>query len=57
MIEEEKVKIIQYWEPPTKVSELRSFLGIINYYQKFIKNYLARAAPLTDLLKKNRAWE
>ena len=30
---------------------------MVNYYQWFIKGYSARAAPLTDLLKKNRAWE
>ena len=48
---------IQEWEPPTKVHELRSFLGLVNYYRRFIKGYSARAAPLTDLLKKNKAWE
>ncbi|KAL5556914.1 hypothetical protein UlMin_039150 [Ulmus minor] len=57
MMDNAKVKAIQEWEPPTKVPELRSFLGLVNYYRRFIKSYSARAAPLTDLLKKNKSWE
>ncbi|CAL1372707.1 unnamed protein product [Linum trigynum] len=52
-----KVQAIQEWEPPTKVPELRSFLGLANYYRRFIKGYSNIAAPLTDLLKKNKAWD
>ncbi|ERN17431.1 hypothetical protein AMTR_s00037p00230530 [Amborella trichopoda] len=57
MMEEGTVKAIKEWEPPTKVSELRSFIGLVNYYRQFIMGYSARAAPLTDLLKKNKVWE
>ena len=56
MMDESKIKAIQEWDPPTKVPQLRSFLGLVNYYQQFIKGYSARAAPLTDLLKKSKAW-
>ncbi|XP_025612030.1 uncharacterized mitochondrial protein AtMg00860-like [Arachis hypogaea] len=52
-----KVKAIKEWEPPNKVSELRSFLGLANYYRRFIKGYSAKAVPLTDLLRKNHTWE
>lgn len=51
-----KVQAILDWTPPTKVSELRSFLGLANYYRKFIHNYSKKAAPLTELLKKERKW-
>jgi hypothetical protein len=42
---------------PTKVSELRSFLDLGNYYQSFIKGYLKLVAPLSDLLKKDQRWD
>ncbi|GKE38115.1 putative nucleotidyltransferase, ribonuclease H [Tanacetum coccineum] len=56
MIDGAKIKAIQDWEPPTKVTELRSFLGLVNYYRRFIMGYPAIASYLTDLLKKNQAW-
>ncbi|KAI5656492.1 hypothetical protein M9H77_25285 [Catharanthus roseus] len=39
-----------------QLGHARSFLGLVNYYRRFIKGYSAQAAPLTDLLKKNRPW-
>ena len=55
-MDEAKVKAIKEWEAPTKVTELRSFLGLANYYRRFISGYSAKAAPLTELLKKNKPW-
>ena len=55
-MDSDKIDAIKNWEAPTKVPELRSFLGMANYYRRFIFNYSAIAAPLTDLLKKDRAW-
>ncbi|GJW18357.1 putative nucleotidyltransferase, ribonuclease H, partial [Tanacetum coccineum] len=56
MMDGAKIKVIQDWKPPTKVTELRSFLRLVNYYRRFIMGYPAIASPLTDLLKKNKAW-
>ena len=44
MMENVNVKAILEWEPPLKVSELRSFLKLMNYYCHFIKGYSAKAA-------------
>uniref|UniRef100_A0A803P659 Reverse transcriptase domain-containing protein n=1 Tax=Cannabis sativa TaxID=3483 RepID=A0A803P659_CANSA len=38
-MDEGKIKAIMDWPIPTKVAELRSFLGLANYYRKFIKGY------------------
>ena len=42
-------KILNFESPTTK--ELRSFLGIVSYYQKFIPNFSTIAKPLTDKTK------
>ncbi|KAL2898903.1 Transposon Ty3-I Gag-Pol polyprotein [Bienertia sinuspersici] len=50
-----KVQAILNWEEPKSIHELRSFLGLANYYRKFIKGYSDKVSPLTDLLKKGRS--
>lgn len=53
---ERKVKAILEWPTPTKVTELRSFLGLANYYRRFIEGYSKKVVVLTDLLKKDQKW-
>ena len=50
---ESKIEAIKKWNPPTNIHELRSFLGTVGYYQKFIFNYSKITAPLCKLLRKN----
>ena len=40
-----KVQAIMEWTVPTKVTKLRSFLSLANYYRKFIKGYSKSASP------------
>lgn len=55
-IDKSKVKEILDWEVPTNIKELRSFLGLTNYYGRFIKGYLAKVAALVELLKNDQGW-
>lgn len=55
-MDDRKVKAILDWPAPTKIAELRSFLGLANYYRRFIQGYSKKVAALTDLLKKDRKW-
>jgi len=47
-----KVKAIVSYPIPTKVKEIRAFLGLTGYYRKFIPNYADIAKPMTSCLKK-----
>ena len=47
-----KTESIRNWPTPNTLTELRSFLGLANYYLQFVKNYAEIASPLTELLKK-----
>lgn len=52
----EKVKAISEWLPPKNVQELQVFLGFVNFYRRFIKDYSKICSPLTALLKKNAVY-
>ncbi|CAA7397481.1 unnamed protein product [Spirodela intermedia] len=53
-MDHKKVSAIKDWLEPKGVAELRSFLGLVNYYHKFIKSFSHTAALLTQLLKKDQ---
>lgn len=46
-------KIVK-WEIPRDVTGVRVFLGMGNYYRRFIESYAQKAHPLTELTKKDR---
>ena len=53
-MEPSKVEAVRSWLPPTTISELRGFLGFINFYRKFLRRIGGIAAPLTALLGQRR---
>lgn len=54
---QEKVRAIKEAPTPRNVEELRSFLGLINYYSKFLPNLSSKLSPLYVLLNKKQRWE
>lgn len=50
--EESKVVAIRTFPIPKSKQQVRAFLGLAGYYRKFIPNFSATAAPLTDLTRK-----
>ena len=53
----EKVRAIVEAPAQQNVSQLKSFLGMLNYYCKFLPNLSTVLAPLYSLLHKNRTWQ
>ena len=51
-----KVSAVQSWPVPQNVHDVRSFLGLCNYFRKFIDHYSEKAVPLTNLTKKSVGW-
>ena len=54
---EEKIKAIVEAPVPKNLAELRSFLGLLNYYGRFIPNLSTLLHPLNELLQKETAWK
>jgi hypothetical protein len=51
-VDPSKVQEMMDWKPPTSVHQIRSFLGLVGYYRRFIPNFSRIAKPMTELLKK-----
>ena len=51
-----KVEGIRSWPRPTKVKDIRSFLGFCNFYRPFIRGFAHIARPLNELTKKDTKW-
>ena len=53
---DDKVRAIRDAPSPTNVKELRSWLGLLNYYGRFLRNLSTTLAPLHVLLRKEIKW-
>ena len=50
----EKVKAILEWPTPRSTTEVRSFHGLVSFYQKFIKSFNGICAALTTTIRGDR---
>jgi hypothetical protein len=51
-VDPSKVREVLDWKLPSIVHHVRSFLGLVGYYRRFMLNFSKIAKHITDLLKK-----
>ena len=56
-IEEEKVKGVLEWLTPKCIKDMQKFLGLANYYCRFIEGFVVVARLLHDMVKKDKRWD
>ena len=52
-----KIEAIMNWKPPRNVTKVRSFLGLVGYYRRFVKEFFVIASSLTKLFLKGVKFE
>jgi len=56
-MQKEKVEGVLSWPVPRNVKEVQKFLGLANYYRRFIENFARIAALLHMLVRKEQKWK
>ena len=56
-MEKEKVDGVLSWPKPKNVKDIRKFLGLTNYYRRFIKDFTQVARPMNVLTRKDVKWQ
>jgi hypothetical protein len=52
VVDPEKIKSIEEWPTPRNVTEVRSFMGLVSYYRRFIEGFSKIVHPIAYLQKK-----
>jgi len=55
-MEEGKVEGVLGWLVLKTMKDVRKFLGLTNYYRRFIKDFAQVAGPMNVLTRKDEKW-
>ena len=55
-MEKEKVQGVVEWLVPKSVKDVQKFLGLANYYRRFVKDFAKIAKPLHEMTRKETKW-
>jgi hypothetical protein len=53
-VDPENIEAIREWSAPSNVTEVRSFMGLVSYYRRFITRFFKIAHPITSLQRKGK---
>jgi hypothetical protein len=56
-VDPSRIQDVLSWNAPTSVGDIRSFLGLAGYYQRFIEGFSKISKPMTELLKKDKKFK
>jgi hypothetical protein len=56
-VDEAKIGAIKSWPIPATLTQLRSFLGLVGFYQRFMRDFGTIVAPINDLTKKGVSFQ
>ena len=56
-VDSRKMEAMKNWPKPLNTIDIRSFLGITDYYWRFVKGFASIASPSTTLTQKNKKFE
>jgi hypothetical protein len=57
VVDPEKVEAIREWSVPMNMVEVRSFMGLVGYYRRFIVGFSKIAHPITSLQRKEKMFQ
>jgi hypothetical protein len=57
VVDPEKIEAIREWSAPKNVIEVRSFMGLVCYYKRFIAGFSRIAHPITSLQRKENKFQ
>ena len=54
IVDPTKVEVVIKWECPKSVTKIKSFVGLADYYMRFIEGFFKIVVPLTQLTRKDQ---